>query len=147
MIPIFAEITGLEAAGVIGGLVFGAAGTIVAMVALFKKTDTEISPQPFHVEIDKALHEQFAGRDDFMAHVAANTERHAQIYRKIEVVERDARMALAEEISRINVDRQRTVERLNDQFTFIRESLSAINTELKLKRGNGNCKSATEGHR
>ena len=131
---ILASLTGLETAGLIGGLVFGCAGTVVAILALFRKTDTEISPQPLHIEIDKALHERFANKDDFEAHVAANTDRHAQIYRKIETVERDARAALGEEIARINADRQRTMERLNDQFTHIRESLSAINTELKLKR-------------
>ena len=131
---ILASLTGLETAGVIGGLIFGGAGTIVAIIALFKKTDTEISPQPLHVEVVKALHDRFANKEDFEAHVAANTDRHAQIYRKIETVERDARAALAEEIARINADRQRTMEKLNDQFTHIRESLAAINTELKLKR-------------
>jgi hypothetical protein len=129
-----AELTGMEAAGVIGGLVFGGAGSLVAVIALFKKTDTEVSPQPLNVEIVKALHEQFANQEDFEAHVAGNTERHAQIFRRIELVERDARAALSEEVSRINADRQRTMEKLNEQFTFIRESLSAINTELKLKR-------------
>lgn len=135
MIPMLANLTGLESAGVVGGLVFGATGAIVAIVSLFKKTDTKISPQPLHVEMDRALHERFANKDDFEAHVAANTERHAQIYRRIETVEREARTGLAAEIARINADRQHTMEKLNDQFTFIRESLSAIKTEMKLKRG------------
>jgi len=131
---ILASLTGLETASLVGSLIFGGAGTAVAVVALFKKTDTKISPQPLNVEIVKALHERFANKDDFEAHVAANADRHAQIYRKIETVERDARAALGEEIARINADRQRTMERLSDQFTHIRESLSAINTELKIKR-------------
>ena len=131
---ILAELTGLETAGVIGGLVFGGVGSLVAILTLFKKANTKVLPQPLNVEIVRALHEQFANKEDFEAHVAANTERHAQIFRKIENAERDARTALAEEITRINADRQRTVEKLNDQFTFIRESLAAINTELKIKR-------------
>ena len=134
MFSILASLTGLETAGVIGGLVFGGAGSLVAVIALFKKTDTEVSPQPLNVEIVKALHDQFANKEEFAAHVASNTERHAQLFRKLEIVERDARAALTDEISKINADRQRTMEKLNDQFTFIRESLSAINTELKLKR-------------
>src|SRR5215469_8562941 len=129
-----ANLTALETAGVIGGLVFGGIGSLVAVLTLFKKTNTRVLPQPLNVEIVRALHEQFANKEDFEAHVAANTERHAQIFRKIENAERDARAALAEEIARINSDRQRTVEKLNDQFTFIRESLAAINTELKMKR-------------
>lgn len=131
---ILASLTALETAGLIGGLVFGGVGSLVAILALFKKTSTKVSPQPLNVEIVRALHEQFANKEDFEAHVAANTERHAQIFRKIENAERDARSALAEEIARINADRQRTMEKLNDQFTFIRESLAAINTELKIKR-------------
>jgi len=46
----------------------------------------------------------------------------------------DARVALGAEMTKINADRQRTMEKLNEQFTFIRESLSAINTELKIRR-------------
>lgn len=131
---ILAELTGLETAGLIGGLVFGGAGSLVAVVALFKKQETEVSPQPLNVEVVKALHDQFANKEEFEAHVASNTERHAQIFRRIETVERDARAALGEEMGRINAERERTMEKLNEQFTFIRESLSAINTELKLKR-------------
>ncbi len=106
----------------------------MAIVALFKKADTQISPQPLNVEIVKALHEQFANQEDFHALVQSNTERHAQLFKKIETVERDARTQLAAEIAKIQTDRQHTMEKLNEQFTFIRESLSAINTELKLKR-------------
>ena len=134
MVPILADLTGLESAGLIGGLVFGGIGAIVAVIALVKKTDTQISPQPLLVEIRKALHEDFAKKEAFDSHVAGNTERHAQIFRRIEAVERDARKELGEEISKINADRQRTMEKLNEQFTFIRETLSAINTELKFKR-------------
>jgi hypothetical protein len=131
---ILANLTGLETAGIIGGLVFGGAGSLVAVIALFKKTDTQVSPQPLNVEIVKALHDQFARKEDFEAHLAGDTERHRQLLRKLELVERDARIALGGEIAKINSDRQRTMEKLNEQFTFIRESLSAINTELKLKR-------------
>lgn len=129
-----ADLTGLETAGVIGGLVFGGAGSLVAVIALFKKTDTQVSPQPLNVEIVKALHDQFAQKDDFEAHVAGDRERQAQLCRKLELVERDARTALAGEMAKLNSERQRTMEKLNEQFTFIRESLAAINTELKLKR-------------
>jgi hypothetical protein len=129
-----AQLSGLETAGVIGGLVFGGAGSLVAVIALFKKTDTQVSPQPLNVEIVKALHDQFAKKDEFEAHVAGDADRQAQLERKLESVEREARAALGGEIARINADRQRTMEKLNEQFTFIRESLSAINTELKLKR-------------
>jgi hypothetical protein len=133
-LPLLAELTGLEIAGVIGGLVFGGAGSLVGVIALFKKTSTRISPQPLNVEIVKAMHERFARQEDLAALVAANSENHLQIFRRLETVEREARAALGGEISKINLDRQRTMEKLNEQFTFIRESLAAINRELQLKR-------------
>lgn len=95
---------------------------------------SEIEPQPLRVQIDEELHQRFAAKDEFEAHVASNTERHAQIFKRIENAEREARGNLSEEITRINTDRARTMEKLNDQFTFIRESLAAINTELKMSR-------------
>jgi hypothetical protein len=51
------------------------------MVALNKKQETVISPQPFSVEIVKALHEQFADREIFEKHINNNTQRHAQLFR------------------------------------------------------------------
>lgn len=51
-----------------------------------RKKHTEISPQPFAVEIVKAVHEQFAAKVDFEKHIADNTKRHAQIFEKIEQV-------------------------------------------------------------
>lgn len=133
-VALLAELTGLETAGIIGGLVFGGAGSLVAVIALFKQSDTQISPQPLNVEIVKALHDQFAKQDDFSAHLSRDKERQAQLQRKLELVERDARTALGAEIAKINSDRQRTMEKLNEQFTYIRESLAAINTELQLNR-------------
>lgn len=91
-------------------------------------------PQPFRVQIDEELHEQFADKEAFEGLVASNTARHAQLFTKIETVEKDARRSLGEEVSKINNDRARTMEKLNQEFTFIRESLTAINTELTLKR-------------
>jgi hypothetical protein len=131
---ILAQLTGLETAGIIGGLVFGGAGSLVALIALLKKTDVQVSPQPLNVEIVKSLQERFASQADFETHLAANARDHTRLIRKIEGVERDARSALGAEISLIHADRARTMEKLHEQFTFIRESLSAINTELKLNR-------------
>jgi len=69
-IIMLAELTGLETAGIIGGLVFGGAGSLVAVITLFKQTDTQVSPQPLNVEIVKELHDQFAQKEEFEAHVA-----------------------------------------------------------------------------
>jgi len=50
-----AQLTGLETAGIIGGLVFGGAGSLVALIAMLKKADVQVSPQPLNVEIVKSL--------------------------------------------------------------------------------------------
>lgn len=95
-----------------------------------KAKSTTISPQPISVK----EHTEFVSKNDFQALTTGNTERHAQLFAKIEKVEREARASIAAEVNKIQSDRQRTMEKLNEQFTFIRESLSAINTELKLDR-------------
>lgn len=97
-----------------------------------RKTTLE---QPVDVRLVKALHEEFANKSAFDDLVATNSRRHEQLFGRIELVERDTRAAIALEVTKINTDRTRTMEKLNEQFTFIRESLSAINTELKLNRG------------
>ncbi len=131
-----AELTTLETTALTLGMVFGGLGCLIACVALFRKQEMQLSPQPLTVEVVKALHEQFADKEEFQALVQANTDRHAQLFKTIERVERDGRGALAGEVNKIQADRQRTMEGLNSQFTFIRESLAAINTELKLNREN-----------
>jgi hypothetical protein len=108
--------------------------TDIMAAAASQPAPQTISPQPLSVSIEESLHEQFADKDAFGALVTSNTARHAQLFSKIEAVEKDARSALGDEVFKINCDRQRTMEKLNEQFTFIRESLAAINTELKLKR-------------
>ena len=94
---------------------------------------TEIG-QPVTVKLVEEMHEQFADKEAFEALLGNNTERHAQLFKTIERVEREARLSLTAEVAKINTDRARTMEKLNEQFTFIREQLAAINTELKLNR-------------
>jgi hypothetical protein len=117
----------LMAVGTFGALV-------VAIIALNKKSDAQISPQPLLVQIRKALHEEFAKKEEFDRHVTINTERHSQLFKLIEKAQETARTELHQEINEIQADRARTMEKLNEQFTFIRESLAAINTELKINR-------------
>ena len=135
-----AELTGLETASLIGSLIFGAIGVVVAIVAMIRKQDVVISPQPITVELVKALHEQFAAKADFDKLVESNTARHGQLFKAVEGVRDESRKALEDKVAAIQLDRQRTMERLNEklgeQFSFLRESLAAINTELKLRREN-----------
>lgn len=97
-----------------------------------KKT-TQITPQPLTVEVVKALHEQFADKREVEEHVAHNTKRHGEIFASINRVEREAREALERKFAALNVERTENLKHLNDQFTFIRESLVAVQTELKIR--------------
>jgi nicotinamide mononucleotide adenylyltransferase len=93
-----------------------------------------IAPQPLQVKITEEMHERFAGKDEFANHVAGNTLRHAEMFGRIDTAQSKARLELAEAIKKIDADRDKMLDKFNAEFTFIRESLSAINTELKLKR-------------
>ncbi len=90
--------------------------------------------QPVDVRLVKALHEEFANKLDVQVALKSNTERHAQLFRAIEKVEREARAEMDRRFVELARDRKETMDRLNDQFTFIRENISSINTEMKLKR-------------
>lgn len=90
--------------------------------------------QPVDVRLVKALHEEFANKLDVQVALKLNTERHAQLFRAIEKVEREARAEMDRRFVELARDRKETMDRLNDQFTFIRENISSINTEMKLKR-------------
>lgn len=92
------------------------------MRALGKESQRTITPQPLAVEMTKELHEQFASREEFRNHVVHNTERHGQLFNRIDKVERDSRQSQHE-----------SMEKISNQLTFIRENIAAINRELQLK--------------
>lgn len=94
---------------------------------------TKISNQPLDVRIVEALHDQFADKQIFEAHVRSNTDRHGQIFNRIEKVERDAREVMDKKFTLLNEERRATLEKLTEQFTFIRENIAAINRELKIR--------------
>lgn len=109
------------------------AAVVISLVALKRKQETVISPQPLTVEVVKALHEQFADKDDFDELKDHTTQRHGQLFKAIEKVEREAREAMDKRFENLNDERKETLERLNNQFTFIRESIVAVQTELKIR--------------
>lgn len=92
-----------------------------------------ISPQPLAVELVEELHEQFASKRLFDDHVKNNTERHGQIFSRIDRVEREAREQMEKRFTALNEERKETLEKLNEQFTFIRENVSEIKTELRIR--------------
>lgn len=113
-------------------MAFAAIGAlVVAIIALNKKTETQISPQPLAVELVKELHEQFAGLEPFEKHVEHNTARHAQLFASVERVEREGRAHLEAATREINGQRQQTMEKIASEFTFIRENLAEIKSRLK----------------
>ena len=130
---LFAELTGLETTGLICALIFGGIGALVGVTSLFKKTETAIYPQPLSVEIVEEMTKQFAAKADFDRLVENNTDRHGQLFNRIDKVEREARHALDTRMADLAEDRRDAMEKLNNQFTFIRENIAAINRELQIR--------------
>lgn len=98
-----------------------------------KKEHVQISNQPLAVEIVEELHQRFASRETFEEHVESNTTRHGQLFSRIDRVEREAREASDKKFAELNDERRRTLEKLNEQYAFIRENIAAINRELELR--------------
>lgn len=92
-----------------------------------------ISPQPIAVEITKQLHEKFADKHEFEDLRKHTTERHAQIFNRIDKVERVGREEMDKRFKDLNEERRESLEKLNDQFTYIRENIAAINRELQIR--------------
>lgn len=87
--------------------------------------------QPLAVKLVEELHEQFAGKKEFDELSKNNTERHAQIFSRIEKVEREGRDNLDRRIAEINLSRTQTMEKVSDQLQFIRESIVEVKTQLE----------------
>lgn len=112
------------------------AATVYYVKVIFwgdKPSQTQIAPQPLAVKIIEEIHERFAGKQEFQEHVKENSARHKQLFDRIELVGEKARQELEERIEEIQMDRRRTMEKLNDTFTEIRVDLGAIKTELKIR--------------
>ncbi len=62
---LLAELSGLEVAGLICSIIFGGLCALIGAVALFKKGDMQISPQPFIV----AMQKEFATKHEFDEHI------------------------------------------------------------------------------
>jgi hypothetical protein len=110
-----------------------AIGTLGMWLDSRKQRPLQVSPQPLTVEIVKALHDQFANKDDFCRHVVHAEKIHNELFNRMRAAENAARLELGQEITRINADRTATMKELNEQLTFIRESLAAINRELTIR--------------
>ncbi len=136
--PFFAQLESVpesslrNAALIIAGAL--AAAYYAKEIFFSKKQDTQISPQPLTVEIVKAIHDQFAKKEDFEKHVHSNTERHGQLFNGINRVERQAREEMDRRFTALNDERRATLSKLDDQFTFIRENIASINTEMRINR-------------
>lgn len=97
------------------------------------KEHVQISPQPLAIQLVEELHEQFASKKAFEELAKNNTERHSQIFNTINRVEREARETTEKKFAELNEERRRTLEKLGDQYTFIRENIAAINRELDIR--------------
>jgi len=95
-----AQLSGLEIGSIICAIVFGASTIVLALISIFKKTETVISPQPLIV----AMQKEFASKHEFDVHVAHNHGVHDQIFSKIGGVERGAASSLEMKVEVVRKD-------------------------------------------
>ena len=110
----------------------GFAALAAAINQIWKLADRfKQKPHPGDVQRESAA--KFATKSEFNQHVRGNTERHGQLFDKIDRTERAIRSDMDQRFLNLAEDRKETMEKLNTQFTFIRENISSINTELKIR--------------
>jgi hypothetical protein len=111
-------------------MLFNALGKVWDRVNGKAKT---MGPQPFAVEMTKALHEQFAAKNDFEALKAHTTKRHGELFGKIEAGDAKVSNDVDRRFKELQVERTRTMEKLDNRLQFISESLVELKTEVKIR--------------
>lgn len=105
---------------ILGCTIIGAAcavgALVVAVIALNKKQETVISPQPLAVTIVEEMHKRFASKEAFDDLAKNNTARHSQLFAGIKEVDEKSRALIEKKIAEINEDRRHTLERIESNF-------------------------------
>jgi hypothetical protein len=81
-------------------IIINAAIGIIALIALMKKTDVKVSPQP--LEVKEAA--SFVHRHEFEKHIETNSQTHRDIFSKIGGVERGASGAIERQVEVVRKD-------------------------------------------
>ena len=120
----------LESLGIAGALLFGAVGSAVSIIALVKKTDVRLGPNPTPVE----LVDGFITRRDFRDHLAATRAIHQDLYAKIAAAERTGRDASERHLADLRRELNATtstmhelkgeMKQLTSQLILIQQELS-----------------------
>lgn len=102
-----AELSGLEIGATICAIIFGALTLVLALISIFKRSDTEISPQPLIVAMEK----EFLTRREFSTHVIRyeghvknSEEKHANLDRRIREAEKSASVEIEKHIEVVRKD-------------------------------------------
>jgi len=139
MIPMFSETVATNVNWSLISTIVMAMATVGMWLDARKQRKVTLD-QPVDVRLVKALHDEFAKQSELHALGLVvkdlskhNTERHGQLFNKIADVERQGREAMDRRFATLAEDRAESLEKLNEQFQFIRESIVAINTELKIR--------------
>jgi capsule polysaccharide export protein KpsE/RkpR len=112
------------------GVLAAVLAAVVGVAAYFSRQRVEVGPQPLRVQIDEALHDQFAGKGEFNTLKGHTTERHAQLFNDIRKAREEARAEVAKAKEEINADRAATMAGLRLDFDAIRKELTEQGREI-----------------
>jgi hypothetical protein len=122
---LLAQLTGLESAGIICSIIVGVLGSASGVIMLFKRQEVQVQ-QPVDVQLVKAIHDQFASKEDFLAHVDQNLQTHRDLFAKIGGVERGARQHLEEKLDAMQRSSEEGREKLHDRINAVLEAVSEL---------------------
>ena len=97
--------------------------------ALKQKQQTELSPQPFIVAMEK----EFTAKRDFELHVAENKKEHENLFSKIGGVDRGITQRFSEELKTLRVERKEDVGELHDKVNDVAKSVAGLEKETELQ--------------
>ena len=132
-----AELSGLEIAGVICGMAFGAGALLISIVAVNKKQEVRVE-QPVNVTITEELHKVFASKETFETHVAENKREHDNFFAKLGGVERGAAANLAGRFDKISEEltgQGKDIAGLKKETEMQNQTLASVQSDIKLILG------------
>lgn len=97
--------------------------------ALKQKQQTEISPQPFIVAMEK----EFTAKRDFENHLAENKREHENLFSKIGGVDRGAAQRLSDELKSLRQERKEDVSELHEKVNDVAKSVAGLEKETELQ--------------
>jgi predicted transcriptional regulator len=112
-----------------GGLLLGFGSLIVAVIAINKRTEVKVTPNPLHVKEA----ESYVAKPEFEKHVTLNNQDHRDLFSKVGGVERGAASKLSEELKTLREERREDTDALHNKINKVDREVGELKAATNLQ--------------